>query len=105
MTFDGANGSGYGGLSFEAGAHDQTWDGFVFAHMAANYTGIVEFGSYTTRAAPHHITLRNITILSSCTGRATTPDGRPGTTRCTWGRPPIRARTTSPSPTSRSTAR
>jgi hypothetical protein len=75
VTFDGANGSGYGGLSFEAGAHDQTWDGFVFAHMAANYTGIIEFGSYTTRAAPHHITLRNITILSSCTGRATTPDG------------------------------
>jgi hypothetical protein len=75
VTFDGGNGSGYGGLSFEAGAHDQTWDGFAFAHMNASYTGIIEIGGYTTRAVPHHITLRNITILSSCTGRATTADG------------------------------
>jgi hypothetical protein len=76
VTFDGGGASGYGGLSFEAGARYQTWDGFTFAHMNANYTGIVEIGSYTSRAAPHHITLRNITILSSCTGRATTADGR-----------------------------
>ncbi len=75
VTFDGGGGSGYGGLSFEAGAHDQTWDGFRFANMRANYTGIIEIGGYTSRAAPHHITLRNITILASCTGRATTADG------------------------------
>jgi hypothetical protein len=75
VTFDGGGGGGYGGLSFEDGAHDQTWDGFNFAHMAANYTGIIEIGSYTSRAAPHHITLRHITILSTCTGRATTASG------------------------------
>jgi hypothetical protein len=75
VTFDGGGGSGYGGLAFEAGAHDQVWDGFNFAHMAANYSGIVEIGGYTTRAAPHHITLRHITILATCTGRATTADG------------------------------
>jgi hypothetical protein len=75
VTFDGGGGSGYGGLAFEAGAHDQVWDGFNFAHMAANYTGIIEIGGYTTRAAPHHITLRHITILATCTGRATTADG------------------------------
>ena len=75
VTFDGGGGSAYGGLSFEAGAHDQTWDGFNFANMAAVSTGIVEFGSYTSRAAPYNITLRHITILSSCTGRATTASG------------------------------
>ena len=43
--------------------------------MRADYTGIIEVGSYTSRRAPHHITLRNITIESSCTGRATTASG------------------------------
>ena len=76
VTFDGTGGSGdYGGLSFEDGAHDQTWDGLVFAHMTANYSGIIEIAGYTTRAAPHHITLRHMTILATCTGRATTAHG------------------------------
>ena len=75
VTFDGGGGSGYGGLSFEAGAHDQTWDGFTFANMAANYTGIIEIGAYTSRAAPHHLTLTHLTVLASCTGRATTANG------------------------------
>ena len=36
VTFDGSgNSGGYGGLSFEDGAHDQTWDGFNFANMKA----------------------------------------------------------------------
>ena len=43
--------------------------------MRADYTGIIEVGSYTSRRAPHHITLRNITIEASCTGRATTASG------------------------------
>ena len=75
VTFDGGGGSGYRALAFEAGAHDQTWDGFRFANMAAVQSGIIEIGGYTTRAAPHHITLRHITILRSCTGRATTANG------------------------------
>jgi hypothetical protein len=71
VTFDGSGGgSGYGGLSFEAGAHDQTWDGFNFANMAADHTGIIEIGGYTSRAAPYNITLRHITVLPSCTGSA-----------------------------------
>ena len=75
VTFDGGGGSGFGGLSFEDGAHHQTWDGFRFANMAASSTGIIEVGGYSPRRTPHHITLRNITILGTCTGRATTASG------------------------------
>ena len=75
VVFDGGGASAFGGLSFEDGAHHQTWDGFRFANMRADYTGIIEVGSYTSRRAPHHITLRNITIEASCTGRATTASG------------------------------
>jgi len=72
VIFDGGGGGkGYGGLSFEDGAHHQTWDGFVFADMQVDLSGVIEIGGYTPRAAPHHITLRNITIESSCTGSAT----------------------------------
>jgi hypothetical protein len=74
VIFDGAGGTYYGGLSFSAGAHDQTWDGFTFANMEANETGIVEVGGYVPSAAPHHITLRNITVMRSCLGRATVVD-------------------------------
>jgi hypothetical protein len=71
VTFDGSGGgTGYGGLNFEDGAHDQTWDGFNFANMEADRTGIVSIAGYTPRRAPHHITLRNITIERSCTGSA-----------------------------------
>jgi hypothetical protein len=68
VTFDGGGGSGYGGLSFEAGAHDQTWDGFNFANMVGSQTGVIEFGGYdpTGRAGPYNITLRHISIRNSC---------------------------------------
>ena len=63
VTFDGSGASGaFGGLSFEDGAHHQTWDGFRFANMTAVYTGIIEVGGYTPRRTPHHITIRNMTI-------------------------------------------
>jgi hypothetical protein len=72
VIFDGrGGGDGYGGLSFEDGAHDQTWIGFTFANMAADRSGIIGIGGYTVRRAPHHITLQNIRILRSCTGSAT----------------------------------
>ena len=72
VTFDGTNGgTGFGGLSFEDGAHDQTWDGFTFANMAADRSGIIGIGGYTVRRAPYGITLRDIRILRSCTGSAT----------------------------------
>ena len=71
VTFDGSGGGdGYGGLSFEDGAHDQTWDGFNFANMTAAKSGIVEIGGYTPKRAPHDITLRNITVARSCAGSA-----------------------------------
>jgi hypothetical protein len=47
----------------------------VFANMAAVSTGIIEVGGYSPRRTPYNITVRNITILSSCTGRATTASG------------------------------
>lgn len=71
VTFDGGGGTDYGGLSFEDGVHDQVWDGFVFANMAAQESGIVEVGGYVPRRTPHHITLRHITIQRTCTGSAT----------------------------------
>jgi len=76
VTFDGkGGGDGYGGLSFEDGAHDQTWDGFNFANMTANQSGIIEFGGYMPRRTVHHLTVRNIRILGTCRGRATTSAG------------------------------
>ena len=75
VTFDGGGLSGFGGLSFEDGAHDQTWDGFTFANMEASRSGIIEVGGYVARRTPHDITVRNITIKRSCTGRATTRSG------------------------------
>ena len=71
VTFDGGGAGGFGGLSFEEGAHHQTWDGFTFANGEPTETGVITFGGYAGRAAPHHITLRNISILASVTGRAT----------------------------------
>jgi hypothetical protein len=76
VTFDGGGGSGYAGLSFEDGAHDQTWDGFTFANMVADQSGIIEIAGYTPRRPPHHITLRNFTVKASCIGLATTSSGR-----------------------------
>jgi hypothetical protein len=71
VTFDGDGRSGFGGLSFEDGVHDQTWDGFTFANMRADQSGIVEVGGYLPRRPPHNLTLRNLTITASCTGSAT----------------------------------
>ena len=75
VTFDGGGATYFGCISFEDGAHDQTWDGFNCAGGEATSTGIVTFGGYAGMAGPHHITMRYITILSSCTGRATSPSG------------------------------
>ena len=72
VTFAGDGGRSYGGLSFEDGAHDQTWDGFRFAEMVADRSGIIEIGGYTARRAPSRITLRNITIDRTCRGSART---------------------------------
>ena len=75
VTFDGGGASGFAALSFEDGAHDQTWDGFNFANMTANQSGIIEFGGYLPRRTVHHLTIRNIRILGTCRGNATTSAG------------------------------
>ena len=69
VTFDGGGATYFGGLSFEEGAHDQTWDGFNFANGEATSTGVIMFGGYAGQAAAHHITLRHIKLLASLTGR------------------------------------
>ena len=68
VTFDGGGSTAFGGLTFVDGAHDQTWDGFVFANGSPVQTGVIVFGGYAGLAAPHHITLRSITLLPSITG-------------------------------------
>jgi hypothetical protein len=75
VTFDGGGARYFGCISFEEGAHHQTWDGFRCANGEATATGVITFGGYAGLAAPHHITMRHITIEQSCTGRATTQSG------------------------------
>ena len=70
VTFDGAGATSFGGLWFADGAHHQTWDGFVFANGQPTQTGVIMFGE-GGGVAPHHITLRHVTIAASCTGAAT----------------------------------
>ena len=64
VTFDGGGG-GLGGISFNGGAHDQTWDGFHFANGLVGSTGVIVFGGYAGMAAPYDISLKHITVDSS----------------------------------------
>ena len=75
VTIDGGGEPYFGGISFDEGAHDQTWEGFVFANGTPTETGVITFGGYSGMVAAHHITLRNLTFLSSLTGSATTTGG------------------------------
>jgi hypothetical protein len=72
VTFDGGGNTRFGCITFAEGAHHQTWSGFRCANGAAISTGVVTIGGYAGKAAPHHITMRNITIAASCTGRSRT---------------------------------
>ena len=71
VTIDGGGAPYFGGISFDEGAHDQTWDGFVFANGTPTETGVVTFGGYAGMPAAHHITLRNLRFLGSLTGSST----------------------------------
>lgn len=79
VTLDGGGTTYFGCISFEAGAHDQTWDGFRCANGQATDTGVVTFGGIGgdgyEAPGPERITLRRFTIDRSCTGRATAKDG------------------------------
>jgi hypothetical protein len=67
VVFDGGGSTFFGGISFEEGAHHQTWDGFVFANGVPTHTGVITFGGYAGSAAAHNITLRNITLTRTLT--------------------------------------
>jgi hypothetical protein len=67
VTFDGGGTTSFGGLAFEDGAHDQTWQGFTFANGKPTSTGVIFFGGWAGKAAPHHITLRDITVTKTVT--------------------------------------
>ncbi len=77
VTFDGGGERMFGGLSFEAGAHHQTWAGFNFVNGKATQTGVVMFGGYAGLRAAHHIKLRHIKFRSSVAGQAPTRDSAP----------------------------
>jgi hypothetical protein len=67
VVFDGGGTNSFGGITFLAGAHDQTWQGFVWQNGSpftppADGTGVIVFGGYAGQAAPHHITLRDVTV-------------------------------------------
>ncbi len=70
VTFDGNGATYFGGLSFEEGAHHQTWRGFKFANGTATSTGVIVFGGYSGKAGAHHITLEDITIMGTCRSSA-----------------------------------
>jgi len=66
VTFTGADTERFGGITFVDGAHHQTWDGFRWAN-AKSSAGVIFFGGELGLPAPHHITLRNITVPASVT--------------------------------------
>ncbi len=72
VTFSGGGMTYYAALAFTEGAHDQTWQGFTFANGTPTQTGVILFGVAFSpdtpgKLAPHHITLRDITIAGSIT--------------------------------------
>ncbi len=71
VTFDGQGADHFGWISFEGGAHDQTWEGFTPANGTATQTGVVTFGGANgavDQPAAHHITMRGITLPASLRG-------------------------------------
>jgi hypothetical protein len=69
VTFSGGGATGWVGLAFRDGVHDQTWQGFRFANAEPTQTGVIVFGQSgsVVPVPPHHITLRDITIAGSIT--------------------------------------
>lgn len=65
VIFDGGGATYFGGITFNNGSCYQTWDGFIFQNGSPTHTGVVVFGGYAGMTAPHHITLRNITVRNT----------------------------------------
>lgn len=65
VKLDGGGATYFGGLTFVDGACHQEWDGFTFANGIPTQTGVIVFGGFPGRAAPHHIALRNTVLLGS----------------------------------------
>jgi hypothetical protein len=77
VSFDGGGAQYFGGISFNSGSHDQTWDGFNFVNGNPTSTGVITIGGYTSppmSTPSHHITMRYINIFN-CSGSATTVSG------------------------------
>lgn len=68
VTFDGGGAADWIGLYFGGGAHHQTWQGFRFANGKPTQTGVIYLGG---GAAPHHITLHDISIANTVTSVST----------------------------------
>ena len=69
MTISGGGATGWIGLAFRDGVHDQTWQGFRFADAEPTSTGAIVFGQSgsVTPVPPHHITLLDMTIEETIT--------------------------------------
>ena len=69
VTISGGGATGWIGIAFRDGVHDQTWRGFRFANAEPTQTGVIVFGNSgdIVPVPPHHITLLNMTIDKSIT--------------------------------------
>ncbi len=85
VIFDGGGTTWFGGISFEEGAHDQTWQGFKWSggtpggrsDSGDSGTGVITFGGYRNAPPAHHITLQDsevsgLTDYVTATGTTTT---------------------------------
>ena len=78
VTFSGGGATGWIGLAFRDGVHDQTWQGFRFANAEPTQTGVIVFGQSgsVVPVPPHHITLLDMTIEETIT--SDNPPGKSG---------------------------
>jgi hypothetical protein len=69
VTISGGGATGWIGIAFRDGVHDQTWQGFHFADADPTQTGVIVFGQSGSviPIAPYNITLRDMTIDETIT--------------------------------------
>ena len=62
VTFDGSQNKYYGGVTFNDGAHDQTWRGFRFVNGEATGTGVIVIGGYQNLPPTKNIRIEDCEI-------------------------------------------
>ena len=62
VTFDAKQERYWGGITFNDGAHDQTWRGFRWVNGEATGTGVVTIGAYQNLAPVHRIRMEDCFI-------------------------------------------